>query len=81
MVIPAFIRDSYVKWKGQGESNLLLVVQTRPTVLKTAGCPAPLPLKLRDEEETNVPILLVFESVFGVASMGTDNKYAPIEAP
>jgi hypothetical protein len=32
-------------WKGQGESNLLLVVQTRPTVLKTAGCPAPLPLQ------------------------------------
>jgi hypothetical protein len=37
--------------------------------------------ELRDEEETNVPILLVFESVFGVASMGTYNQYAPIEAP
>jgi hypothetical protein len=33
----------------------------------------------RDEEETNIPILLVFESVFVVSSMGTDNKYAPIE--
>jgi hypothetical protein len=81
MVKAVFIQGPSEKWKGQGESNLLLVVQTRPTVLKTAGCPAPLPLKLRDEEETNLPILLVFESVFGVASMGTDNKYAPIEAP
>jgi hypothetical protein len=36
---------------------------------------------LRDEKETDIPILLVFESVFGVASMGTDNKYAPIDAP
>ena len=38
-------------------------------------------LDFRDEEETNEPILLVFESVFGVASMGTYNQYAPIEAP
>jgi hypothetical protein len=36
---------------------------------------------LRDEEETDIPILLVLESVFGVASVGTDNTYAPIDAP
>jgi hypothetical protein len=34
----------------------------------------------RDEENTNVPILLVFESVFSVVSRGTYNKYAPLEA-
>ena len=29
----------------------------------------------------NIPISLVYESVFRVASMGTDNRYAPIDAP
>ena len=36
---------------------------------------------LRDVEKINIPILLVYESVFRVASMGTDNRYAPIDAP
>jgi hypothetical protein len=36
---------------------------------------------IRDVEKTNIPILLVFESVFRVASMGTYDKYAPIDAP
>jgi molybdopterin-biosynthesis enzyme MoeA-like protein len=36
---------------------------------------------LRGVEKTNIPILLVCESVFRVASMGTDNRYAPIDAP
>jgi hypothetical protein len=36
---------------------------------------------LRDVEKTNIPILLVFETVFRVTSMGTYNKYAPIDAP
>jgi len=36
---------------------------------------------MREVEETNAPILLVFESVFRVASMGVYNKYAPIDAP
>jgi hypothetical protein len=38
-------------------------------------------MAIRDTKETNAPILLVFESVFTVASMGTYNEYAPIEAP
>jgi hypothetical protein len=35
----------------------------------------------RDEQGTNIPILLVFESVFGGPAMGTDNEYAPIAGP
>jgi hypothetical protein len=37
--------------------------------------------ELRLSAGINVPILLVFESVFRVASMGTDNEYAPMDAP
>jgi hypothetical protein len=36
---------------------------------------------LRPSAGINVPILLVFESVFRVASMGTYNEYAPMDAP
>jgi hypothetical protein len=32
-------------------------------------------------EGINAPILLVCESVFGVASMGAYSAYAPIDAP
>jgi hypothetical protein len=39
------------------------------------------PVGVRAEEGINATILLVFESVFGVASMDTYNEYAPIDAP
>jgi hypothetical protein len=36
---------------------------------------------LRLVEKNNSPILLVFAPVYGVASTGTYNKYAPADAP
>jgi hypothetical protein len=43
--------------------------------------PRPAATQLRLSAGINVPILLVFESVFRVASMGTYNEYAPMDAP
>ncbi len=39
------------------------------------------PVEVRDVALNNAPILLVFWPVFGVALRGTDNEYAPRNAP
>jgi hypothetical protein len=38
-------------------------------------------IQIRLAEKNNAPILLVFAPVYGVASTGTYNKYAPADAP
>ena len=52
----------------------------RHCIDRHAVCPSTV-VGLRAEEGINATILLAFESVFGVASMGTYNTYAPIDAP